>query len=348
MTLQRSQVEGVLKAILNHIEKMCVLPVQKKRWMREAERLLLKPNLDYTEVYRRIADIASKVGFPRDHALIAEIRNFSQCSRQNQEISVDEKKHEIAVVTAMRQPELELFLDLLTDVQELTEPRIDLSTSFLFHEGKIPTQDGDLHVVVGVQSQMGMVDSAILATHLIQGFRPRYIIMNGVAGGRQGHANIGDVVVATEVFNYQAGKHVDTGFLPDPSMERTNESIIQWIDSNRYSFGDDVYRTWPGDDFGTPRIRLGPMACGSAVVDKVGMLKEIVGMKRSVVAVDMESFAVFRAAALSRSDSYRCEPIVAKGIMDFTEQKHDKAKQFAAYTSAMFVRWLAINRLKCK
>jgi len=53
-----------------------------------------------------------------------------------------------------------------------------------------------------------MVDSAIIATQMLEFFRPDYLIMTGVCGGSADYA-FGDVIIASPIFAFQKGKVSD-------------------------------------------------------------------------------------------------------------------------------------------
>lgn len=66
-----------------------------------------------------------------------------------------------------------------------------------------------IQVVAGVPYNTGMVDASIIATHMLEIFKPDYILMTGVCGGFKGDCNLGDIVVARNVYTFQKGKLSD-------------------------------------------------------------------------------------------------------------------------------------------
>ena len=56
------------------------------------------------------------------------------------------------------------------------------------------------------QLSTGMVDASILASEMLVKFKPKFLIMPGVMGGKPKDTNIGDVIVSTKVFTIDKGK----------------------------------------------------------------------------------------------------------------------------------------------
>ncbi|HOW95611.1 MAG TPA: 5'-methylthioadenosine/S-adenosylhomocysteine nucleosidase, partial [Mycolicibacterium fallax] len=69
------------------------------------------------------------------------------------------------------------------------------------------TLDG--HRVVLVGAGMGKVNTAVVATLLIERFGARAVVFTGVAGGLRPDLNVGDVVIADRVIQCDAGRIED-------------------------------------------------------------------------------------------------------------------------------------------
>jgi hypothetical protein len=87
------------------------------------------------------------------------------------------------------------------------------------------------------------------------------------------------------------------------------------------------------------------MACGDVVVDKHGLfVDEISSISRKVIGLDMESYAALRTAALFEEVGVKC--FIAKGVMDFTQEKSGSSesdKALASFVSARFVFYFALE-----
>jgi len=67
----------------------------------------------------------------------------------------------------------------------------------------------DIKVVAGIPFNTGMVDASIMATQMLEIFHPDYILMSGVCGGFIDDCNLGDIVIARNVYTFQKGKLSD-------------------------------------------------------------------------------------------------------------------------------------------
>jgi len=130
-----------------------------------------------------------------------------------------------------------------TDVALMTVTTTEFNAVLHFHNWRAKTlpndeqiydvatfeRDGKTYSLVHAKiSEMGMTAAAATAMKLIYTFRPRYIIMVGIAAGISRsdleEQMYGDVIVPDVVWNYSAGKFVsperakivygDIGFLP--------------------------------------------------------------------------------------------------------------------------------------
>lgn len=200
------------------------------------------------------------------------------------------------------------------------------------------------------QHQMGMVDSAILATEIMMKFNPEYIIMPGVCGGDK-KTKFGDVVISTKVHLFQAGKLTNNGFLKESAESKIDEITIQKIEQNEKEIvgeiskdiGKQINKLKVKEDhkffvFQKNKIttHIAPTACSTMVIDKKGYFEEFIkSISRKMIAVEMEGFGLARA---TESILNPTKSIMIKCVMDNTRAKKDIAKAYAAYVSANFVK----------
>ena len=204
-------------------------------------------------------------------------------------------------------------------------------------------RDGKLyHVVTAQQNEMGMTASAVLSMKMITHFRPRYLIMPGIAAGvameNQEEQIYGDVIAANVIWNYSAGKFVspdkanikfgELGFIPRPTVVKMKDEIMQYVLKAAASPENQCH------------VYVGPMASGSAVVANSEMLnKQIRSQFRHTAGLDMEAYAI--AYAAKNAFDPKPEAIVIKSVCDYADhRKSDKYQKFAAYTSSEFAKLL--------
>lgn len=203
------------------------------------------------------------------------------------------------------------------------------------------TKNG-LPILSAMQDEMGMTASATLTMKLIEHFKPKYIIMPGIAAGTVGDANneqlYGDVVLADMVWNYSNGKYVpkeqasivfgEVGFKPRPTVARISDDLLPYFEKAIRSARNETH------------VHIGAVASGSAVVANKLILEQQVNTQFATTkGLEMEGYGVAYAAA--HAVEPRPKAIIAKSVCDFADsRKSDKYQKFAAYTSCEFVRFL--------
>lgn len=284
-----------------------------------------------------------------------KIRNKLEYIVKSSEDSIDLTAngydYNLAIITAVK-IEFDQVKRLLKEQKQITikgDPTF--YTSGYFIEG-----DKKISVIIAMQHQMGIAASSVLTTKLINNFKPKYIAMVGIAAGKKGEGNYGDIIVPTEVWDYGSGKVVENDevegensnflFKPDPKYLVLEVEIKELLNKDYTEVLNRIKSDWPGDSPSTAlEIIKGPMACGSVVVQNEDIIKKYIDpYNRKLKGLDMESYGVFYAA----ENSYRPKPkvIVCKSICDFADkEKNDKYQSYAAYTSAKFLYYLAIIEL---
>ena len=244
-----------------------------------------------------------------------------------------------------------------TDVALMSVTNTEFSAVLHFHDWKARIVRGDDQIydastferdgktrtlIHAKQDEMGMTAAAATAMKLIYEFRPRYLIMIGIAAGvaLEGVADqmYGDVVVPDVVWNYSSGKFVspdradisfgDVGFVPRSTYASIPDDVLPYIKKAIRSEENQCH------------VHVGPMACGSTVVANRNILeKQIHSQLHDTAGLDMESYAVVYAAL--HAPKPRPIPIIVKSVCDFADsQKSDDYQRFAAYTSCEFAKLL--------
>ncbi len=204
----------------------------------------------------------------------------------------------------------------------------------------------NITVIMAQQSEMGMAAAATLSTKMIEHFKPKYIIMVGIAAGIGNDKNLGDIIIPSEVWNYSSGKYTENkngqesmlSFLPDP-VSIPLEAKIREIASQ--DFKERLFRIKnEADDAPDNELKvvIGPMACGAAVVANKDIVEELIKKHhRKTVGLDMESYGMFFAA--KNVVETGTIPICIKSICDFADvNKGDSVQKYAAFTSTLFAK----------
>jgi nucleoside phosphorylase len=228
-------------------------------------------------------------------------------------------------------------------------------------------------VVAAVPSKTGMVDSSIIATQMLELFKPKYLLMSGVCGGKKS-LGFGDIVLASKVYTFQKGKvsdltdkkgkplktfdqsknkidltkvydsdqqqiHVTVeNFEREEESEEIDSRLQDELDEHRKRIQDIINEPYKLQEQKIT-VHFEPMACSTMVINKNGYFEQqIKALERKTVAVEMESFGVARACRFANDGKTKW--VIFKSVMDNMTKKTDEAKEFAAYTSAQFLRHL--------
>lgn len=276
------------------------------------------------------------------------ISKFEYSMVSKDQRNIKDSTFDVCIVTAV-DIEMNQLKGLWSEWRLLEQP----NDSTQYYCNSFLDKDGiDRSVLIAQQSEMGMSASTYLSTKLIYQFKPRYLIMVGIAASTKDDYNFGDIIVPDEVWNYSSGKFIRSEentlkFLPDSKSIQLDTRIKNTIYQG--DFVNDltaIKREFHGNKPDTElKIAKGPMACGSAVVAEFSVVKDwVLGHSRKNVGLDMESYGVFYAA--SNSFISHTTPICIKSISDFAnERKGDEYQNYSAYTSAAFAKKIIETKL---
>lgn len=245
----------------------------------------------------------------------------------------------VLILSALRTPEMDAVHRLPWEWK--AERPVDDVT--FVRDGSFFSRDRSVSVCTAVAPRMGLVPMALTAGKLISMFKPRFVLMPGICAGVRGKVELGDVVFADLVWDYQVGKHhvgadnVST-FAIEPYAIPADSSVAAKID--QLSLDESV---WSGIANGwnerkrPPRLLRAPMASGSSVLADDSVTQLIVRQQRKVAAIEMEVYAMYSAAELAAMP--KPIAIAMKAVCDFADSSKDDAVQaYAAYVSAQAMR----------
>lgn len=248
------------------------------------------------------------------------------------------------------QEELNAVLELDLD---WTEIRVK-HDSTKYYKGVLNLPDQQIEIVAAAAPTMGMNTSAVIAHKLISSFHPEVITMAGICAGVRDKADIGDILVADPCFEWGGGKWCskegnEKYFKTAPYQWRVDESLRAILNdiSNDRNFLNDVYRNYEAKrPANRPELSINAMASGSSVLQSTEMVNTIIDQHKNLIGLEMESYAVYTAAALCEEPRPLC--VSMKSVCDFgDETKSDGYHHYACYTSAQ-VFYEFIKRLYCE
>lgn len=243
---------------------------------------------------------------------------------------------DVAILVALPEPELTSVLNTFSQSW-----RQEGRDGIVFQVGATPVNDTELTVVAAAQNDMGMVPASILATKTINSWRPSFVAMVGICAGVKEKVDLGDIVVGQQFFDYGSGKLADGRLIPDYTPVSLNDHVCglakaQAMDTELSS---RVRTAWGGSKAGKPatelKVHVGPMASGAAVVADNKIVEDVEQHKRSLLAVDMESYGLARAVTSAIISPHF---MVVKGVQDFADSaKNDNFREYAALVSSVWL-----------
>ncbi len=213
----------------------------------------------------------------------------------------------------------------------------------LAREAWVPATGGGRVRVAAVQTFTRGTESAAVAYQgLVAEYRPRIVLLVGIAGGIAENVRIGDVVVSDEIIAYDARREARDG-----AHRRGQSQAVASLLGHRLN---DFFASGAPAQFGPAfRIHRGPIGSGNAVVtDYRSEIRQwLAAFNEKVLAVETEAAGVAQgfhetAGALGW--------LTVRGISDTADKKkghsyHDLASQHAAAVMAMLVPHLLIDEV---
>ncbi len=228
----------------------------------------------------------------------------------------------------------------------------------------------DCTVALTLIGDMGPEHATLAASRLVAYSRPRLVISVGISGSLRPDVRLGDVVVATEIYDYLfRGKAV--------TQRKSIANFTAQIESGGRSFEttDDMvmaiqnweftkaaqWRRWQsfatsrlehqltadllsalrasGSIAASPSIHVGPIACGSLVGASTEFREFLKSKNRNLLALDMESCGVAHAV---RKSGRTLRFAAVRGISDFADENKMALED---RTKGSIRNWAMLNAL---
>jgi nucleoside phosphorylase len=277
---------------------------------------------------------------------LAQLRQLSGLVLTSEQ-EADAFDYDVGIICALEQPEFAAVLTAFGGEKNWREtgnrrfPHLYRETSLKIGSGR------SLRIVGTTATSMGLTAAAIATSHLVLQFRPRIVVMIGIAAGtRSANKQFGDVLVADPSVDYSSGKVVQANgireFQPDPypiGLNAKLRSVLQKLRGAQPIF-DDIKAKWKGRaPTGVNRLHIGPVGAADQVIDDPSRVLEIQKNWRKLIGVEMETYGVYRACHESPEPKPRV--VSFKAVCDFAAEKSDSWQDYAAFVAAEFaVRFL--------
>ena len=147
----------------------------------------------------------------------------------------------------------------------------------------------DKHDLILVQSGLGKVNAAVASTLLIEKFECEFLLFSGVAGGIDPEIEIGEVIIADSLIQFDYGTLKNRGITPyRPGSVPTGES------KNEIEFRIDP-KIKNKIKASLPNVRMGKILTGDVFLQCEDTRNELF-KKYGAQAIDMEGAAVAQVA----------------------------------------------------
>jgi Flp pilus assembly protein TadD/nucleoside phosphorylase len=260
-------------------------------------------------------------------------RGKSQLSTGSRSASAD-----FVIVTALEE-ERDAVLAKLGRTQKLDKASSDVHTYYRC-EVKSTRRDGSKYdVVVTTLLNMGPTDAATGAAAIVNRWKPKYVLLVGIACGIRGEADHGDILIANQVADYTLGKQHEGRRKVRWSVTPCGASLLDSAMNLSKAWQRRIGIQRPGG--GEPQRRKGVIASGGDVIADDQIIAAYTEDWPKLVGIEMEAGGV--ACALQQTAD-RPEFLMIKGVSDFGRDKHDSEilpwRAYACHAAAAFARGL--------
>lgn len=234
---------------------------------------------------------------------------------------------DILVVTVLPE-EYTAVLRLLANTRPVQGPP-DAPNLYGWRLGTIARPHGGAYrVALALAGRAGNVNATQAVVRSAERWRPRYVLLVGIAGGlpREGCA-AGDVVVSAEIYGYEYGK-LDSGFHPRPNW---TYQVDRALLNGAQAFAVANPAWWTGAS-PSPKVLFGAVASGEKVVDDPSepFFAAVLKHWPKLQAVEMEGMGA--AAAIDELHAVGKEAIgflMIRGISDMPRPPAERTGEAA-------------------
>lgn len=294
--------------------------------------------------------------FDNDNIVTTNIgKQISEAYLKNENTNIDDPKNindhpgvDVVLICALPEEQTEALK--VFDVEKDYTEEYCFEGRFYFQSFKYQAYN----MVAVNQPKMGSAMAASLTTRSIMCFSPKLVVMTGICAGRSGKTKIGDILLASSVYDYTAGKITKTGNLVRPDPIQCDNDILNIYTQkteNRKDFrvNRELKSMWYDDKRPSmhSEVHIKALGTGSSVIADGKIIEEAIRTQDDLYGIDMEGYGVAVAASQLKIPFF-----IVKGIQDFANHEKNSteainnAREFACFSSAVLASILIPEVLK--
>lgn len=190
--------------------------------------------------------------------------------------------------------------------------------------------------IVVMQTDMGRVKAAIATSDAIRQWQPRHILLIGVAGGApHKQLQLGDVLVADQIIDYEQQKITPDGVQPRWEVYRTDPELLNGARRIKRETWVKLIKV-KRPTRGTIKNHVGPLASGDKIFASSAEITMLLNHWPRLIGVEMEAGGVAAAVHAKASPGFLVIRAVADVVDDQKTSKSDKWHDYAAAAAAAF------------
>jgi nucleoside phosphorylase len=239
---------------------------------------------------------------------------------------------DFAILTALPEERRAVINRLGSSFKRLPSTNDDIHT---YYQGTVESIEGNQYnVVVTNQVSMGRVQASTAASSIIRTWKPRYLLLVGIAAGIQEKGvQLGDILLSQHIVDYELQKFTNEGIehrgYASPGDARLLNAA-QNIEDNEWVPFIQISRPIEGQ----PQVHVGSIASGDKVIANKAQLDELRQQYPRLIGIEMEGGGASVAALQTEP---RPNFFMIRGVSDFAdEQKNDVWRGYACDVAAAF------------
>jgi Flp pilus assembly protein TadD/nucleoside phosphorylase len=241
---------------------------------------------------------------------------------------------DFVIITALEE-ERDAVLSKLRGSRPLDKGEKDIHT---FYSARVSTSRRDkskYQVIVTSLLNMGPITATAQTVAVVSRWRPRYVLLVGIACGIQGEVCHGDVLIASQVADYTLGKQLEGRRQIRWEVFPCGASLLDSANNVRADWQKRIGVARPSD--GSPARHKGVIASGGDVIYDDKIIATYSESWPKLIGIEMESGGV--AAGVHQTPE-RPEFLMIKSVSDFGKDKHDPLvkpwRAYACHSAAAF------------